>query len=463
MVYLCVRRRANAVRMIFPMAKVSYYLDTRRLKDDGTAPLKLVIRNLGKVAQYNMNMCFLPEQWDDECSRLRDYPKHKYKEHPKKKVLNDFLEKTMLEVRTHVDMLPLKLDVKDIRDFIDRLLNRSVYEKREKEEAERKKAEDLFLARFSEFASLRNSPRTRSIYENTYNAIKRFDPKAEELAFEDVTVDWLQSFDRFLQKTSPAVNARAIHMRNIRAVFNHAIKVLEITNNYPFYKFKIRHAETMKRSLTIDQLRELFSARVYDSVRPDDAIKLHRYIDMFKLSIFLCGIRPVDLCYLRKSDVINGRIEYTSRKCGVHYSIKVEPEAWDIINQYYGRYEYLLDIFEHHQAENGYKNFLKQQNRALQNIGKQRSHLGRGGGGLVGVSLFPGISAYWARHTWATLAIELGCSMETVSAGLGHLHGEKVTLVYVAFRQKSVDEANRKVIDYVLGKKKGKKQKKKEG
>lgn len=433
------------------MAKVSYYLDTRRLRDDGTAPLKLVIRNLGKVAQYNMNMCFLPEQWDDECSRLRDYPKHKYKEHPKKKILNDFLEKTMLEVRTHVDMLPLKLDVMDIREYVDRLLNRSVYEKREREDAERKKAEDLFLVRFKEFSGLRNSSRTRSIYENTYKAIKRYDPEADRLAFEDITVGWLQSFDRFLQKTSPAVNARAIHMRNIRAVFNYAIKVLEITTNYPFYKFKIRYTETMKRSLTIDQLRTLFSASVYESVRRDDAIKLHRYIDMFKLSVFLCGIRPVDLCHLKKENVINGRIEYVSQKCGTQYSVKVEPEAWDIINRYYGRYEYLLDIFDHHQSVDGYKNFLKQQNKALQNIGKTRTHKGRGGGKLEGTSLFPGISAYWARHTWATIAIELGCSMETVSAGLGHLHGERVTLVYVAFRQKSVDEANRKIIDYITG------------
>ena len=436
------------------MAKVSYYLDTRRLKDDGTAPLKLVIRNLGKVAQYNMNMCFHPEQWDDERSCLRDFPKHKYKEHPKKKVLNDFLERTMLEVRTHVDMLPLRLDVKDIRNFVDRLLNRAVYEKKQREDAERKKKEDLFLARFLEFTNLRNAPRTRSIYENTYNAIKRYDPKADELAFEDVGIDWLQNFDRFLAKTSPAVNARAIHMRNIRAVFNYAIKVLEITTAYPFYKFKIRYTETMKRSLTIDQLRTLFSATVYDSIRPDDAIKLHRYIDMFKLSIYLRGIRPIDLCHLKKENVINGRIEYVSQKCGTHYSVKVETEAWNIINQYWGKHEYLLDIWDHHQSENGYKNFLKQQARALQNIGKTRSRKGRGGGHLVGNSLFPGITAYWARHTWATLAVELGCSMETVSAGLGHLHGERVTLVYVAVRQKSVDEANRKIIDYITGKKK---------
>lgn len=433
---------------------VNYYLDTRRIRKDGTAPLKLVIRNLGRVAQYNMGICFPPDQWDEENSRLKDFPKHKYKEHPRKKVLNDFLAQTMVEVRAHVDMLPLKLDVMDVRDYIDKLLNNTIYEKKEKEAAELKKKEDLFLVRFLEFTNLRNAPRTRAIYEHTYNEIKRFDAKADTLAFEDVTVDWLQKFDRFLAQKSPAVNARAIHMRNIRAVFNHAIKVWEITTAYPFYKFKIRHAETMKRSLTIDQVRTLFSASIYDGMRPDDAIKLHRYVDIFKLSLMLCGIRPVDLCKLKKDNIINGRIEYVSQKCGVHYSIKVEPEAWNIINEYWGKHEYMLDIFDHHQSVNGYLNFLKHLNHALQNIGKRRSRKGRGGGHLEGGSMFPGLSLYWARHTWATLAIELGCSMETVSAGLGHLHGERVTLVYVAYRQKYIDEANRKIIDYITGKKK---------
>lgn len=62
------------------------------------------------------------------------------------------------------------------------------------------------------------------------------------------------------------------------------------------------------------------------------------------------------------------------------------------------------------------------------------------------------ISAYWARHSWATLAIEIGGTMEMVSAGLGHSLGVPVTNIYVAFRQKQIDELARKVIDYILQK-----------
>lgn len=52
------------------------------------------------------------------------------------------------------------------------------------------------------------------------------------------------------------------------------------------------------------------------------------------------------------------------------------------------------------------------------------------------------ISHYWCRHTWATIAHALG-------------HGKStVTDIYIDFDLKKVDEANRKVIDYVFYNKK---------
>ena len=64
--------------------------------------------------------------------------------------------------------------------------------------------------------------------------------------------------------------------------------------------------------------------------------------------------------------------------------------------------------------------------------------------------LFPDISTYWARHTWATIAASLDIPKETISAALGHEIGSRVTSIYIDFDQKKVDEANRKVMDYVL-------------
>lgn len=77
--------------------------------------------------------------------------------------------------------------------------------------------------------------------------------------------------------------------------------------------------------------------------------------------------------------------------------------------------------------------------------------VGRGGKKII-TPLFPDLSAYWARHSWATIAYSLDVPKETISEALGHEIGSRITSIYIAFDRRKVDAANRKVIDYVLGK-----------
>lgn len=84
----------------------------------------------------------------------------------------------------------------------------------------------------------------------------------------------------------------------------------------------------------------------------------------------------------------------------------------------------------------------------MKNIGMM-ARCGRGGK-KIRESLFPDISSYWSRHTWATIAAELDIPKETIAAALGHSIGNPTTSIYIKFNQKKVDEANRRVIDYEL-------------
>ena len=94
--------------------------------------------------------------------------------------------------------------------------------------------------------------------------------------------------------------------------------------------------------------------------------------------------------------------------------------------------------------------FLRQAssfNENLQRIGGMK-RVGRGGK-KVFTPLFPNLTTYWARHTWATIAASLDIPKETIAAALGH-GGNTVTDIYIDFDQRKVDEANRKVIDWAL-------------
>ena len=59
------------------------------------------------------------------------------------------------------------------------------------------------------------------------------------------------------------------------------------------------------------------------------------------------------------------------------------------------------------------------------------------------------LTTYWARHSWATIARRLKISKDTIALALGHC-SHTVTDIYIEEDMQEVDEANRKVLDYVL-------------
>ena len=67
-----------------------------------------------------------------------------------------------------------------------------------------------------------------------------------------------------------------------------------------------------------------------------------------------------------------------------------------------------------------------------------------------GEAIFPKLSTYWARHTWATLAYEIGIPIDTIGQALGHSdRAHTITFVYIRLDNKKVDDANRKVLDFL--------------
>lgn len=276
---------------------------------------------------------------------------------------------------------------------------------------------------------------TRKMYMFTLSRMRDFDASVEKLGFEQIDRDWLMRFDTWLATSAnnKSRNSRNIHLRNIRAVFNDAIDN-GITTAYPFRRLKLRPESTRKRSLTVEELRRIFSYPV------EGYAMLYR--DMFKLIFMLIGINTIDLYGLTEI-TRSGRIEYRRAKTGRLYSIKVEPEAKALIEEYRGAAG-LLCITDRWSDS---RNFRHQCNKALQRIGSMERK-GRGGKKII-TSEWPGLTTYWARHSWATIAASLDIPKDTIAAALGH-GGNTVTDIYIDFDQRKVDEANRRVLDWVL-------------
>lgn len=380
------------------------FIRPEKIAVDGTAQIVIAIRKKGQRAKFNTGIRVTAADWDKSTGQLRPGALGA-------KQINQLISARIVAAR--VRAYEIEAAQPDITP--SELLPMLKGETREDDR-------DLFLAALRRYTQRPMAERTRDIYLSTQTAIYKFRPDAAQLKFADITVAWLREFEAFLAKTSPSANARAIHLRNIRAIFNYAIDE-GLTDAYPFRRFKIRHETTRKRALTVAQLRTLLDADLPDWQQ--------RHRDFFALSFMLLGINAVDLCSLRKSDLNGDRIEFARAKTHRLYSIKVEPEAQELIDRYAG--ESLLINFA-----DGLKNYRGYYNRlaiGLKQIGEDL-HL-------------PALSSYWARHTWATIAASLDIPRDTIAHALGH-GGNTVTDIYIDFDQAKVDEANRRVLDWVL-------------
>ena len=400
------------------MITTKLYLDTRGIEADKPAPLKLSITKKGQAAFIGLDVRLLKSQWNKRTERIIN--------HPDQLFLNNYIAERKRKVDT------LLLGMIESGDLVGKtateIKRHVLIELHSKDDVDKSK---LFAARFLAFAD-RKTESTRGVYMHTYGRMRAYMPdRLDRLSFEDITKEWLVRFERFLATTSPSQNARNIHFRNIRAVFNEAIDD-EITTAYPFRRFKIKPVATAKRALSVEQLRTLFTMPVEEHAE--------KYRDIFKLIFYLIGINVVDLC--RLTEVRDGRIEYHRAKTNRLYSIKVEPEAMEIIEHYRGD-RYLLDILDRY---TNYRDYIHRLNMNLQRIGEVS--IGKQGKKTI-TPLFPELTSYWARHSWATIAASLDIPKDTIAAALGHGRNT-VTDIYIDFDQRKVDEANRRVIDWVL-------------
>lgn len=411
------------------MIKVHYYLDVRGVADGCPAPLKLDFAHKYKHAQLSVGVRVLPSQWDAKVQKVRGSMSDES--------TNLFLLQTMARVSEIILKLTNAGD----------LVGLSAVEVKNRVASELRPdagADNLFLARFRSYASLCKSQRTREIYQVTIKKVLTFDSHAESLSFEMVSKDWLSRFEAWLGSEAggcPSVNARSIHLRNVRAVFNDAIDN-GVTAWYPFRTFKVKTEATKKRAVSVEVLRSLFSFPVTWQ---------RQYVDAFKLSFCLIGINVVDLLALRADQLVDGRLSYRRSKTGRLYDIKVEPEAAAIIEKYHGSLGRLVSWGENRKV---YTTFTFQMCRGLKSIGTMVKEWRTDDMGVyrevdVFRPAFPMLSSYVARHSWATIAASLDVPKDVIAHALGH-GGSSVTDIYIDFDMRKVDEANRRVLDWVF-------------
>lgn len=428
------------------MPKVNIKLDKRRpLDGTDSYPLVFTISHKGKTAPVQSGFHLTEKEW----GYLQDALAGNRRKTMKEKII----EEKFLRLKRAMDSLADGARADSAAALREMILQRerSGFGVQEPEDTgTTTDGGTSFILYYSSLMEEQQNKGTRDIYLRTKKLIERFchergsDP--ETLGFNDIDAQWLREFNEWMSPTN-GVNSRSINLRNIRAAFNAAIDD-GMKVEYPFSrvgsksnrrserkKFRIEtDNHPKKRNLNINQLRTLKDIELPPWQQ--------EYRDMFMLMFYLIGINSVDLLTARPDQLRDGRLEYDRRKTGTPYSIKVEPEAMALIQKYRGK-RFLLSPCERYKD---YRDYLHHMNDALKKIGIRYENRQK----PSGTPLFPKLSTYWARHSWSSIAANIGILKDINGRAMGHAWARNtVTDIYINMDPALIDKANRAVIDAV--------------
>ena len=407
------------------MGRTILKIDKRRMLLDGTYPIKIKV-GYGTNLYLSTGVYVKEEDWEQ---RTQMYMGKSGKR------INAILEQMLTNVHTRI------LDLKE-RGIWNKISPKQVKEMLLDVNLDTPRTGAVTLGKAFEQMTEGKSESSKRATVTANVWIKKFCGKdSTDITLDEITRAWVEDFEKSMAKL--AINTRYAYLKTVKRAFGWAIE-RDLTKNNPFKNYRIAQEETKMRVLPVDTMRTLLSM--------DLPLAYREYRDMFMLTFYLIGINLVDLSRLTAKDIVNGRVEYRRAKTGKLYSIKIEPEAMDILNRYKGK-QHLLRMFD---GRSFYKSYQGTCNNALARLGRPKvdreGNLVKAKNGRVMMEpLFKDLSLYWARYSWATYAADLDVPMDTISEALGHNHGAKVTGIYVKYNRDKVDAANRKVIDYVLG------------
>lgn len=273
------------------------------------------------------------------------------------------------------------------------------------------------------------------------NQLKKFRNKID---VNDLTYRFIADFKTFLESQKLHNNSISMYLAKIKHLLNLAKdeynddNVINIKVN-PFKAGVIPPMQkTEHRTLTTEQIRRMAD------IQGD---RYENYVrDVFLLSFCLIGINMIDIYNLKK-DALDGdfltycRIKTKDRRQDrAKITIRVEPEAKRLMSVCLDSDSDYLFFFRRRYASE--KTMQIVHNEIIKRLRNYDP------------TLPAGLTYYYARHTWATIAYnECGIDMQTIHEALNHASDAsmKITDVYVKKDFTRIWEANRKVLDYVFG------------
>ncbi len=262
--------------------------------------------------------------------------------------------------------------------------------------------------------------------------------KKTNLMFKEIDLSFLEKYEVFLRENNNSDGGVAFKMRELRSLYNRAIKKNIVQEKYyPFKTYKISKLKVgnIKKALTRDEVRLIQN---FDETK---YLNLAEAKKIFLFSYYCRGINYFDIMLLKWSDISGNRINYIRSKTKGRFSIEILQPVKEILDFYKSMPSNTKYVFPLLLSEN--MSATQIQNRKHKKLKKFNSDLKKIAE-IVGIN--KPLSSYVARHSYATNLKQLGVSTDIVSQSMGHKNVAITNAYLKDFEDDVVDKENEKLL-----------------
>lgn len=407
---------------------ISFYLDTRRELKSGLYPVKLRVFTTTPRKQklYSTIFEFSKEEFQSTWETKK--PRVKFQDNRNK------LEKVLHKAKAIAeDLKPFTLEAFErVWNGIPGQLNKNV---------------NFYYQQAIDNLTRNGQVSTASNYDLSLKSLLKFHGK-ETLDFYEITVQWLREFETFMILEGKSQTTVGMYLRPLRTVFNTARKDKAIPfEMYPFGSEKeqlytIPDPKSVKKALTKGQMKTLFEG----TPQTPEQAKAKAF---FFFSYSCNGINFKDIALLKfknmEGDKITFRRAKTARtkKDQLPVTIYLTDFAKAVIHEYGNDPDtpnnYIFRILSPgdnpKEIRRKVSNFVRFVNQHLEKYTKD-------------CGLTEKVSTYFARHSFATIAIQNGATMEFVSEALSHSNMNTTRNYFKGFEDVTKKEVSEKLMTF---------------
>lgn len=414
---VCINFGVKLIQTDMDRFTLRYYFNTtpHLKRTDGTFPVQLVVydRNISKRT-FILTHFYFKNKPEFEKVYLNGTT------NDTKKQMNDFLDDKMLIARS---IIPFNIE--------------TFKEKIKQGFTAGDSVNDFYKRKILELKENRSFG-TASSYECSLNSLKEFWNKKTDIQFHDITISFLNNYERWMRDNEKSATTVGIYLRPLRSIFNTALtgdSKLKNMVSYPFHTkankngYEIPEPDKTNKALSLEDIKKIFNG---EPNGPDEA----KAKSFFIFAYLSNGMNMMDIAKLKYKNISGETFTFyrektknTTKGKQPHIEVIMSDHLKQIIEEYGNSVKtgYIFPIIKKgmnpEEQRLAVQLFTRHVNKYLKRYAES-----------VGVT--NEISTNWARHSFASILDSNNVSLEFIRQNLGHTSLQTTQKYLSSFSQK---------------------------